>query len=222
MSATMKTIKVKLPCQMDSDEYAKISKEMVQWMTDIERRKNRVEQVKEENKDPIKQAEKKVEDLRLTLNHQTIAREVECIQIYNWDTCNTHLVRLDTKEIVPGSVRKMTDGELQRDATQKPCPGKYLKLTGPVEPAEAKGETDLGEVPEAEVIDPHLKSATVEEVAVVNDNELADCAPDSDFEADFETLFDEDQPEEDDGDQEELAFDDDVTEEPDLSSFNGE
>lgn len=128
MSATMKTIKLVLPCQMTTEEYAEKSKELVDWMNDQARRESAIKYLKDQHKAPIKLAKDKQLEIRETLNTKTVAREVECVQVFNWETNMTHQRRCDTGEMVPGSVRKMTKDEMQMDCTQPQAPAAYLLL----------------------------------------------------------------------------------------------
>lgn len=128
MSGTMKTIKLVLPCQMTTEEYAEKSKELVEWMNDQARRESAIKYLKDQHKAPIKLAKDKQLEIRETLNTKTVAREVECVQVYNWETNMTHQRRCDTGEMVPGSIRKMTKDEMQMDLTQPQAPAVYLLL----------------------------------------------------------------------------------------------
>lgn len=138
MSATMKPIKLVLPCQMTDEEYATKSKELVDWMNDQARREAAIKALKDQYKLPIKLAKDKQLEIRETLNTQSVAREVECFQVFNWETYMTHQRRGDTGEMVPGSVRKMTKDEMQTDHTQAEAPAAYLMIEN---------------VPEAEVVE---------------------------------------------------------------------
>jgi hypothetical protein len=128
MSGTMKPIKLVLPCQMTDEEYASKSKEFMDWANDQARREAAIKALKDMHKLPIKHAKDKQLEIRETLNTQTVAREVDCFQVYNWETMNTHQRRGDTGEMVPGSVRKMTKDEMQMDHTQAAAPTSYLMI----------------------------------------------------------------------------------------------
>jgi len=181
MSATMKPIKIVLPCQMTDEEYASKSKELVDWMNDQARRESAIKYLKDQHKLPIKLAKDKQTEIRETLNTQTVAREVDCFQVFNWETMTTHQRRCDTGEMVPGSVRKMTKDEMQRDCTQPEAPAAYLlledcteaevvetkeplALPAPAETSELQDEAEDGEIDELDdservVVDPDFDVA---------------------------------------------------------------
>lgn len=138
MSATMKPIKLILPCQMTTEEFATKSQEYVDWANDQARREAAVKALKDQHKLPIKLAKDKQLEIRETLNTKTVAREVECFQVFNWETNMTHQRRGDTGEMVPGSVRKMTKDEMQMNHTQAEAPAAYLMIEN---------------IPEAEVVE---------------------------------------------------------------------
>lgn len=171
MSATMKPIKIVLPCQMTTEEFASKSQERLDWANDQARREAAVKALKDQHKLPIKLAKDKQEELRETLNTKTIAREVECVQVFNWETMTTHQRRCDTGEMVPGSVRKMTKDEMQRDCTQPEAPAAYLLLEDCTEaevvetkeplalPAPAETSELQDEAEDGEIVDPDFDVA---------------------------------------------------------------
>lgn len=178
MSATMKSIKLILPCQMTDEEYATKSKELVDWMNDQARREAAIKALKDQYKLPIKLAKDKQLEIRETLNTQSVAREVECFQVFNWETYMTHQRRGDTGEMVPGSVRKMTKDEMQTDHTQAEAPAAYLMIEN---------------IPEAEVVQSNeplalpapAETSELQNQAVdgeISPEEAADIGIDSDFE----------------------------------------
>lgn len=178
MSATMKPIKLVLPCQMTDEEYATKSKELVDWMNDQARREAAIKALKDQYKLPIKLAKDKQLEIRETLNTQSVAREVECFQVFNWETYMTHQRRGDTGEMVPGSVRKMTKDEMQTDDTQAEAPAAYLMIEN---------------IPEAEVVQSNeplalpapAETSELQNQAVdgeISPEEAADIGIDSDFE----------------------------------------
>jgi hypothetical protein len=178
MSATMKSIKLILPCQMTTEEFATKSQEYVDWANDQARREAAVKALKDQHKLPIKLAKDKQLEIRETLNTKTVAREVECFQVFNWETNMTHQRRGDTGEMVPGSVRKMTKDEMQMDQTQTEAPSAYLMIEN---------------IPEAEVVQSNeplalpapAETSELQNQAVdgeISPEEAADIGIDSDFE----------------------------------------
>lgn len=119
-----------LACTMTDAEFAAKSKEMLDWMNHIDEMQGKIDEVKSLYKDPIKSAEKKVEDLQAILNSKSIARKVKVARIYDWDKGITFERRCDNGEIVVGSTRKITDQEKQMDHTTEEQPAASEMLLG--------------------------------------------------------------------------------------------
>jgi hypothetical protein len=180
-NATMKKISKKLPCEISDAEHRKLSEDLVGWLTDIDDREQDIARVKDKHKGKIKHATEQAEGIRLTLRTGTIPKDVDCAQIFNWDTMMTHVIRIDTKTLVPGTIREMTPEERQMDHTQKPCPGKYL------------------------LTDQSIREATIQQPD--NSTEQKQLSSPEAVEAEFEEVEDVDSDEQPDSEIEELNFD---------------
>jgi hypothetical protein len=172
---------------MNAEEYAAKSKELVDWMNRQSRMEDEIAALKGGYKEPIKQAKEKVEELRMTLNTQTTSRKVRVAQIFNWTSGMTFQRRLDTGEVIPGSIRKIEDREKQESLTepQEELTQELLALPAPevvqsttyeeVSTEKPDSEPSTDNTPEPPVSTEELTDTNeVEEASIPEPEEIAD------------------------------------------------
>jgi len=113
-----KRIEIPLPFPMTTEEYIEKAKEMSDRLLFVEEMENCVLKVKAildaekgRTKEPIEEETGKIHTLNLEMRSNTMTRDGEAFEVYDYEKRLVFRRRADTGILIPGSVRKMTDKE---------------------------------------------------------------------------------------------------------------
>jgi len=113
-----KRIEIPLPFPMTTEEYIEKAKEMSDRLLFVEEMENCVLKAKTildaekgRTKEPIEEETGKIHTLNLEMRSNTMTRDGEAFEVYDYEKRLVFRRRADTGILIPGSVRKMTDKE---------------------------------------------------------------------------------------------------------------
>jgi hypothetical protein len=114
-----KRIETPLPFPMTTEEYIEKAKEMSDRLLFVEEMENCVlrakavlDSEKGRTKEPIEEENGKIHTLNLEMRSNTVTRDGEVFEVYDYTKKMVFRRRADNGILVPGSIRKMTEKEL--------------------------------------------------------------------------------------------------------------